>query len=1060
MYFSPFDVTTPHVIYALFGAFTVLFGMFSLLLREKLYIGEAIWAFIFGIIIGPYGANIFNPRTLGHASNPEEPSNLILIEFTRVVLAIGVFAIGVELPKAYMVKHWKSLFFLLVPTMTWGWFVCAGLIYTLIPGLNFLSSLAISACLTPTDPILASAVVGGRWADKHVPTHIRHLLAAESACNDGAAFPFLFFALYLMTELPSLGNAMRNWFLVVWLYEVILGIAIGAFLGFSFRHLMKFCQRHDFIDRQSYVGQYLSLAILTIGLTTLLGIDDLLAAFACGTAFAWDGFFNRQTEESVFSSVIDILFNVAAFIFVGAWMPFGTFHKEVIGGLAMGFEVWRLVILAVLVLLLRRLPIIMGLFRWIPDIKTWREGVFIGHFGPMGIGAIFISTLASEFLHDYVEHNPTSGSAGQRHQIEMVRDMIQPIVAFMVLCSITIHGLSIPGFSLGRRVHSVTRTWSRRDTTGSGRTGAPDWTNQARLVTRGEDIVINRDLERGEGRGVPLEKTMTMMSMRTLNSSSHADSQKENVEKEDTDTEPSVQAPTPTPQANQDRGNQDRPVPPNGERHQTSEWKEGDEIVVESRLGGPGDDVEVTVIDDRTDTDGTAGATSSWTGRKLHELERGAEEIGQSMRDHGVWKNLGFGRRRSGGGGSGSGASTPVAASGSGGELVEMANRTRTGRPTTADTLVADEDIDGPGVSEDSHYSQEAGGVVASTSTPVLVPEPTIGNTGDTTAVAAAAAPVPSDPSAKAPRERKNKRRSVSLTRLPSSRTSQNQQAPPLVGHRRPLKTTPADTVNLNLDSDYPVQYYDDYDSDTARASNADNEITEVSRGRAGRLGMNPNTTTPSLRTTSGSYPTLNPRLGMGRTSATPTGISSSTPISPSILLPILTSSTIPPLQYSPHLPPTSRSRPRTAPTSPTSSSTTISLSTGYATPLASSTPISRPGTADSNNSIRHHRLNSIRAGGTAHPRQGHRTPTRESSPSRSVRFIDYADGESGYVGPQGPVRDGGSGSGGRTILVVEIPPPTPSIPKSYSFSKDKDGGGRTLVDSPVEEERSLNAVS
>jgi len=43
---------------------------------------------------------------------------------------------------------------------------------------------------------------------------------------------------------------------------------------------------------------------MTIGVTTLLGSDDLLAAFACGTAFAWDGWFNKQTEESLFSNVI------------------------------------------------------------------------------------------------------------------------------------------------------------------------------------------------------------------------------------------------------------------------------------------------------------------------------------------------------------------------------------------------------------------------------------------------------------------------------------------------------------------------------------------------------------------------------------------------------------------------------------------------------------------------------------------------------------------------------------------------------------------------------------
>ena len=354
---------------------------------------------------------------------------------------------------------------------------------------------------------------------------------------------------------------------------------------------MKFCQRHDFIDRQSYVAQYLSLAILTIGLTTLLGSDDLLAAFACGTSFAWDGFFNKQTEESVFSSVIDTLFNVAAFIFVGAWMPFGSFHVHIEHGIdAMGgIHVWRLVVLAILVLLLRRLPIMMGMYRCIPDVKTWREAVFTGHFGPMGIGAIFISTYAAKFLDDHISNSSTS--TDQEHQLELVKDMIQPIVSFMVLCSITIHGLSIPGFTLGRRVHSVSRTWSRRDTVGSGRAGAPDWTNQARLVTRAEDIIINRDLERGDtGVGVPLEKEMTMTSMGTINNN-NVDGQKEaDGGKPDAITqEIKFQAdPTPTTPTQQDYRNQ---FPPDGEHHQTSEWMEGDQRVVERDMGELGDDV-------------------------------------------------------------------------------------------------------------------------------------------------------------------------------------------------------------------------------------------------------------------------------------------------------------------------------------------------------------------------------------------------------------------------------------------------------------------------------------
>lgn len=71
-----------------------------------------------------------------------------------------------------MRKHWKSLAFLLGPVMVvsplaghaalqlvkiflmqFGWFVTAALIFAIIPGLSFLSSLCIAACVTPTDPV-------------------------------------------------------------------------------------------------------------------------------------------------------------------------------------------------------------------------------------------------------------------------------------------------------------------------------------------------------------------------------------------------------------------------------------------------------------------------------------------------------------------------------------------------------------------------------------------------------------------------------------------------------------------------------------------------------------------------------------------------------------------------------------------------------------------------------------------------------------------------------------------------------------------------------------------
>ena len=337
-----------------------------------------------------------------------------------------------------------------------------------------------------------------------------------------------------------------------------MGCVIGAALGIGFRYLMKFCERHNLIDRHSYVAQYISLALFATGATALLGSDDLLSAFACGAAFAWDGFFNRQTEESVFSSVLDLLFNIAAFVYVGAWMPFTKFDDP-----DLTLSVWRLIVIAILVLLLRRLPIMLALYRWIPDIKTFREAIFSGHFGPMGIGAIFISTLAAEVLHKNIPEPD--------HQTEMLMDTIQPIVAFMVLCSILVHGLSIPSFSLGRRVHSVSRTWSRH-------TGAPDWTNQARIVDKREDIVINRDEDSAEkGELTPEDRTEVAS---TPSGSSRSPAERERELEKETIAEAQKKQPLHMP-AGEDVVDGDNII---------SEWQEGPHLVIERRAG-PGEEV-------------------------------------------------------------------------------------------------------------------------------------------------------------------------------------------------------------------------------------------------------------------------------------------------------------------------------------------------------------------------------------------------------------------------------------------------------------------------------------
>ncbi|KAJ7164359.1 Sodium/hydrogen exchanger family-domain-containing protein [Mycena filopes] len=478
------EVSSPGLAYICLGGFVVAFSTVSLLVKEKLYINEVILGTLFGIIVGPHCANIFDPRSWGSSSNA------VTLEVMRVILATGLFAIGVELPGSYMAKHVKGLVILVVPTMAFGWVIVAGIMHGLFRNLGYISCLVIAACLTPTDPIICATIVGGRYAIKHVPRNLRQIIAAESAANDGLAYPFLSIAIYLTVE-SSRRVAIGKWFLVGWLYQVILGIVLGALLGMAFSYVMKVSHRRGFIDRESYVAQYLALALFTIGVASTLGSDDLLAAFACGNAISWDQHFNEMTENEVFSSVIDLLLNCACFVYIGAWMPFDTFNSP-----ELGITPGRLIALFIAILALRRIPSVLLLYKWVPEITTWREALFTGHFGPMGVGAVFVSTLALTRL-------PQPQSPPQNQQ-ELLAATLQPIVAFVVLGSIVIHGLSIPFFSLSGNMHSRTRSLMTTLT----RTDANEWLHTLRRGTTvpaaGE---ANTDVERA-GESTVVERTL------------------------------------------------------------------------------------------------------------------------------------------------------------------------------------------------------------------------------------------------------------------------------------------------------------------------------------------------------------------------------------------------------------------------------------------------------------------------------------------------------------------------------------------------------------------------
>ena len=472
------SVNKPHLAYLIIGGFTSLFMLCSLYVKEKLYIGEATVATLCGVIFGPHAANLFNPLTWGNTDQ-------ITLECSRVVLVVQCFAVGVELPKAYMERHWRSVVFLLVPVMTFGWLITSLFIWWMVEPLSWLESLMCAACVTATDPVLASSVVGkGKFA-KRVPKHLRDLLSAESGCNDGMAFPFIYLSFYLIHYKLDAKEVTFHWICNTILYECIFGCFYGVMIGYLGRHAIKWADSKDLIDRESFLVFYFVLALFAAGTGATLGTDDLLVGFAAGVGFSNDGWFTEKTEESHVSNVIDLLLNLAYFVYLGSIIPWEQYNNPVIG-----LTPWKLVIIAIFVVLFRRIPVMMLLKPLIPDIKTWREALFAGHFGPIGVGAIFAAILARAELETDTTVPLAVVPTDPNSENYAVVQIIWPLTTFLVITSILVHGSSIAVFTLGKRINSFTLTMSYTQANEEG----PTWMNRlpriastSKTMSKGKD---------------------------------------------------------------------------------------------------------------------------------------------------------------------------------------------------------------------------------------------------------------------------------------------------------------------------------------------------------------------------------------------------------------------------------------------------------------------------------------------------------------------------------------------------------------------------------------------
>ncbi|KAJ2381232.1 Na+/H+ antiporter, partial [Coemansia sp. RSA 2603] len=242
----------------------------------------------------------------------------------------------------------------------------------------------------------------------------------------------------------STGHAIGKWFYWIWCYNILLSVVIGIVVGYVARKLLRWAESYDLIDKESFLAFSIGLAVFIVGILQLIRSDDVLCCFIAGHAFTWDDWFREETKDAHFQEVLDGLINVTFFIYFGTIIPWHQFNNA-----ELVIAPWRLIVAAIMVLLLRRLPIVVLLTRLTPAFRNYRQSMFAGWFGPIGVGAIFFA----EIVLEEIEHEP-------EHFHLRSREIIVPIVSFLIFSSVVVHGITLPLVYIGKVVRTRSRSIS------------------------------------------------------------------------------------------------------------------------------------------------------------------------------------------------------------------------------------------------------------------------------------------------------------------------------------------------------------------------------------------------------------------------------------------------------------------------------------------------------------------------------------------------------------------------------------------------------------------------
>jgi NhaP-type Na+/H+ or K+/H+ antiporter len=242
-----------------------------------------------GVAVGPTG--------FGWAS--VDPQGDLLFTVAEIALFVVLFTDAMRLPLRELAPAWRlggRALFIGMP-LTIGLLVVTA---HLVLGLPWMQALLVAAVLSPTDPVLAEAIIGG----ERIPGSIKTTLNVESGLNDGLALPVV------LLTIAALNDTGPSRFVV--LAEMAGGVVIGIVVALVVLWLERL---RVFGSAQRYEP----LLLIAIGVIVFAGdlalhANAFLGAFAAGVTVATVAEHRAKAFERLGATATELLKLFAVFL--------------------------------------------------------------------------------------------------------------------------------------------------------------------------------------------------------------------------------------------------------------------------------------------------------------------------------------------------------------------------------------------------------------------------------------------------------------------------------------------------------------------------------------------------------------------------------------------------------------------------------------------------------------------------------------------------------------------------------------------------------------------------